>query len=168
MHRKLMLAILFAALCFTSGKFGLKAYSSQITVPAGQTIQAIVTTPINSQNLSFGQTVTMVFGEDFYYNNKLIVPSDSVLTGNVISVSSATSKESGKLFLRFTQVTTPYGIKVPIAAVVKTDDKTGKLTGKNYDLQDENSNINIPVNTQVDLLLTQPITVNPASYNQNY
>ena len=162
---KVVSAILSLALTLL---LGVKTFASQITVPAGQTIQAIVTTPINSKNLSLGQTVTMVVGEDFYYNNKLIAPFESVLTGSVINVSKADDKSAGKLYLRFTQVVTPYGIQVPLAAIVKTSDKTGKMSGKDYEHKDESNNVNIPVNTPVELLLTQPITVNPEVYNTNY
>ena len=153
---------------FTVLTVGTCSKAAQITVPAGQTIQAVVTTPINSKNLTLGQTVTMVVGEDFYYNNKLIAPFESVLTGSVINVSKATPKSDGKLYLRFTQAVTPYGIQIPLAAIIKTGDKTGKLSGKDSEYNDESANVSIPVNTPVELILTQPITVNPEVYNTNY
>lgn len=36
---------------------------------------------------------------------------------------------NGKLMVRFTQIVTPYGIQIPISAVIKTDDNTGVLIG---------------------------------------
>ena len=36
---------------------------------------------------------------------------------------------NGKLLVRFTQIVTPYGIQIPISAVIKTDDNTGVLVG---------------------------------------
>lgn len=162
---KKILGIIISTVIMTAS---ISAYADQITVPAGQTIQAIVTTPINSKNLSLGQTVTMVVGEDFYYNNKLIAPFESVLTGSVINVSKAKDKTAGKIYLRFTEAVTPYGIQIPLAAIIKTSDKTGKLSGENLEYKDEGNNVNIPVNKPIELLLTQPITVNPEVYNSNY
>ena len=38
-----------------------------VTVPAGEAVQAIVTTPINSANMTVGENVTLALGSDFYY-----------------------------------------------------------------------------------------------------
>lgn len=81
--------------------------SAVITVPEGQVLKAIVTTPLTSNYLSLGQNVTMVLGEDFYYNNKLVAPMDSVISGSVIRVSKASKDADGELLLRFTRITTP-------------------------------------------------------------
>ena len=141
--------------------------SAVITVPEGQVIRTIVTTPLTSDHLSLGQNVTMVLGEDFYFDNKLVAPIDSVVSGSVIKVSRSTPSEGGKLLLRFTRITTPYGIQVPISAIVKNDNKTGMLTGAA--LADEGKkDVDIPVTTPIDLVLIQPITVNPEIYNTNY
>ena len=35
-------------------------------------------------------------------------------------------------------------------------------------LWDKGNDVDIPVNSQVEITLTQPITVNPAIYNSNY
>ncbi len=103
---------------------------SVVTVPAGQEIKAVVTTPLNSANLSLGQNVTLALGSDFYYNNKLIAPAGSSITGSVIDVSKAKrGSMNGRLLIRFTQIVTPYGIQIPISAVIKTTDNTGTLVG---------------------------------------
>ena len=126
---------------------------------------------------------------------------------------------NGKLLLRFTQITTPYGVQIPISAVIKTDDNTGVLVGgtkmdvtKDYakdltvgagagavsgvvfgalaggnvgrgaalgtavgaggglvkSLMDKGGDVTIPANSSIELILTQPITVNPSIYNTNY
>ena len=145
----------------------MTAKNAVVTVPAGQALQTIVTTPISSNHLYLGQTVTVVTGEDFYYNGNLVAPVDSVLIGSVINVSKAKNESNGELLLRFTQLTTPYGIKVPISAIIKNDNKQGKLFG--YDAEKEGgADVNIPVTTPMTLVLTQPITVNPEMYNSNY
>ena len=201
-----------------SGNQTLKG--SVVTVPAGQSIPAVVTTPLNSANLTLGQTVTLALGSDFYYGNNLIAPAGSSVTGTVLEVSKAKrGSMNGKLLVRFTQITTPYGIQIPISAVIKTNDNTGVLLGgtkldvtKEYtkdvaagaatgavtgvvvsalsggdlskgtalatavggglgvakSIWDKGNDVEIPANAAIELVLTQPITVNPAINQTNY
>ena len=193
---------------------------SVVTVPAGNSFPAVVTTPLSSANLTLGQNVTLALGSDFYYNNNLIAPAGSSITGSVVEVSKAKrGSMNGKLLIRFTQIVTPYGIQIPISAVIKTTDNTGVLVGgtkmdvtKDYtkdlavgsaagavsgvvfgalaggnigrgaalgtavgaggglvkSLWDKGDDVEIPASSQIELTLTQPITVNPAIYNSNY
>ena len=193
---------------------------SVVSVPAGQQFKTVVTTPLSSQNLTLGQTVTVALGSDFYYGNNLIAPAGSSVTGTVLQVSKAKRGSlNGKLLVRFTQITTPYGIQIPISAVIKTDDNTGVLLGgtkldvtKEYtkdiavgagagavtgvvvsalsggeigkgtalatavggglgvakSVWDKGNDVDIPANASIELVLTQPITVNPALYQTNY
>ena len=193
---------------------------SVVTVPAGQNMPAVVTMPLNSANLTLGQTVTLALGSDFYYNNNLIAPAGSTVSGTVLEVSKAKrGSMNGKLMLRFTQIVTPYGIQIPISAIIKTDDNSGRLIGgtkmdvaKDYakdltvgagagavsglvfgalaggdigkgaalgtavgaggglvkSVWDKGDDVVIPANSNIELVLTQPITVNPAIYNSNY
>lgn len=193
---------------------------SVVTVPAGQSMPVVVTTPISSANITTGQTVTVALGSDFYYNGNLIAPAGSSVTGTAIEVSKAKHGSlNGKLLLRFTQIVTPYGVQIPISAVVKTTDNSGVLVGgtkmdvtKEFgkdvaigagagalagaiisplaggsigkgtalatavgagggvvkSIWDKGNDVVIPANSAVQLVLTQPITVNPAIYNNNY
>ncbi len=193
---------------------------SVVTVPAGQTVPVVVTTPISSANMTTGQTVTVALGSDFYYNGNLIAQAGSSVTGTAIEVSKAKhGSMNGKLLLRFTQIVTPYGVQIPISAVVKTSDNTGVLVGgtkldvtKSYgkdvaigagagalagviisplaggnvgkgtalatavgagggivkSIWDKGNDVEIPANSAIQLVLTQPITVNPAMFNNNY
>lgn len=193
---------------------------SVVTVPAGQSISAVVTTPISSANTLMGQTVTVALGSDFYYNGNLIAPAGSAVTGTAIEVSKAKhGSMNGKLLVRFTQIVTPYGIQIPISAVIKTSDNTGVLVGGTRtdvaldygkdvaigasagaltglivsplaggnvgkgtalatavgaggglvkSIWDKGNDVQIPANSAIQLILTQPITVNPAIYNNNY
>ena len=191
-----------------------------VTVPAGQNIPVITTMALSSENLTLGQNVTVALGSDFYYNGNLIAQAGSSVSGTVLEVSRAKhGSMNGKLNIRFTQIVTPYGIQIPISAVIKTEDNTGVLIGgtkfdvvKDYgkdlsvgagagalsgvvfgalaggnigkgaalgtavgaggglvkSIWDKGDDVEIPVNATIELQLTQPITVNPASYNQNY
>lgn len=193
---------------------------SVVTVPAGQSMPVVVTTPISSANMTTGQTVTVALGSDFYYNGNLIAPAGSSVTGTALEVSKAKhGSMNGKLLLRFTQIVTPYGVQIPISAVVKTTDNSGVLIGgtkmdvtKEFgkdvaigagagalagaiisplaggsigkgtalatavgagggvvkSIWDKGNDVVIPANSAVQLVLTQPITVNPAIYNNNY
>lgn len=191
-----------------------------VTVPAGQSIPAVVTSPISSANLILGQSVSVALGSDFYYNGTLVAPAGSSITGTVLEVSKAKhGSMNGKLLLRFTQIVTPYGIQIPISAVIKTTDNTGVLVGGTKtdvaieygkdvaigastgalaglivsplaggnigkgtalasavgaggglvkSIWDKGNDVEIPANSGIQLILTQPITVNPAIYNSNY
>ena len=101
-----------------------------VTVPAGQNIPVVTTMALSSENLTLGQNVSVALGSDFYYNGSLIAPAGSSITGQVLEVSKAKrGSMNGKLMVRFTQITTPYGMQIPISAVIKTDDGTGVLVG---------------------------------------
>lgn len=190
-----------------------------VTVPAGETFSAVATTPLSSSSLTLGQSVSMALGSDFYYNGSLIAPAGSSVTGTVLEVSKAKhGSMNGKLNVRFTQIITPYGVQIPISAIIKTDDNSGVLVGgtkldvvKDYgkdlavgagagavsgvvfgalaggnigkgaalgtavgaggglvkSIWDKGDDVEIPANSGIDLQLTQPITVNPSSYDQN-
>ena len=201
-----------------SGNKTLKG--SVVTVPAGQKITTVVTTPLSSSNLALGQNVSVALGSDFYYNGNLIAPAGSSVNGTVLEVSKAKrGSMNGKLLIRFNQIVTPYGIQIPISAVIKTNDNTGVLIGgtkvdvaKDYgkdiavgagagalagviisplaggdigkgtalatavgaggglvkSIWDKGNDVEIPANSAIELVLTQPITANPAMFNTNY
>jgi len=188
-----------------------------VTVPAGAMLPATVTAPISSANSTVGQLVNINLSSDFYYNNTLIAPAGSYITGTVVEASKAKhGSMNGKLCIRFTQITTPYGLQIPISALIKTDDGTGVLVGgtkmdvtKEYakdmavgagagalsgvvfgalaggsigrgaalgtavgaggglvkSAWDKGNDVEIPANSQIELMLTQPITVSPSAYD---
>jgi len=101
-----------------------------ITVPAGAQFQAVVSAPISSEYLTLGQTVAVTLGSDFYSNSSLIAPAGSTALGSVVQVTKAKhGSMNGSLRLRFTEITTPYGARIPISAAIQTDDGTGLLKG---------------------------------------
>ncbi len=101
-----------------------------VTVPAGVTINAAVTTPLSSEYMTIGQNVTMALSSDFYHNGSLIAPAGSTVMGTVILVSRAKHGSiNGQLKVKFTEIITPYGSRIPISACIKTDDGSGILKG---------------------------------------
>lgn len=190
---------------------------SVVTVPAGSGFSATLTSELSSATATVGQPVYMALGKDFYYGDKLVAPAGSSISGTVIEASSAKHGSiNGKLAVRFTQITTPFGTQIPISAVIKTDDNSGVLVGgtktdvaKEYtkDLAigsaagalsglvfgalaggdklgrgvalgtavgaggglvksaiDKGNDVDIPMNSNVELYLTQPITVSASNY----
>ena len=159
-----------------------------IVVPPSTTMTVLTTYELNSSALLPGQTVTVALPENFFYNDVLVAPKGSTLTGKVIEVEQAKQNGlNGKLYLRFSLITTPYGLQMPMVAVVKTDDLSGVLTAKEDQIKNEKvvkktsnkkdtkpqnttnyktilnfgENVVIPINTKFDSVLTQPITISP-------
>ncbi len=103
---------------------------SVIMIPAGTQLKAALTTPLSSEFVSVGQNVTLALNSNFYYDDKLIAPAGSTVSGMVIEAQKAKRATiPGKLCVRFNRIYTPYGTQIPISAVIKTDDNTGVLSG---------------------------------------
>ncbi|MCQ2740006.1 MAG: hypothetical protein MJ237_07255 [bacterium] len=101
-----------------------------VMVPAGISVKAVLTAPISSEYTEIGQTVTLATGSDFYYENTLIAPAGSTITGTVIQASKAKHGSiNGKICVRFNQICTPQGVQIPISAIIKTEDLSGVLVG---------------------------------------
>lgn len=103
---------------------------SVFIVPAGSQFPAVTTMEINSSTLLLGQAVNLTLGQDFYFDNKLVAPSGSVINGSVIHLKKASfAGRNGQLQIRFTSITTPFGQMIPISGQIKTTDATGILKG---------------------------------------
>jgi len=101
-----------------------------VTVPAGETLPAYVSTPISSAFAYIGQSVSISLGSDFLYNGNMIAPAGSTVMGTVIEAKKAgRASTNGKLCIRFNQIMTPYGLQIPISAIIKTSDNSGVLVG---------------------------------------
>lgn len=188
-----------------------------VTVPSGQSLPGYVSTPISSAYTTVGQTVQISLGSDFCYNGNMIAPAGSTVYGTVIESSKAKRGSiNGKLCIRFNQIITPYGLQIPISAVIKTSDNSGVLVGgtkvdvaKDYAKDtvggaavgalsglvfgalaggnvgrgaalgtavgaggglvksglDKGKDVEIPAGASLELVLTQPVTVTPSSYD---
>ena len=104
--------------------------NSIVTVPAGLTFKGVFLAPLNSETATPGQEISLALTNDFYYKDKKVASSGSVVSGNVIEAAKAKHGSiNGKLTLRFTHIITPSGLDIPISAVVRTPDKTGTILG---------------------------------------
>ena len=61
---------------------------SVVTVPAGQNIKAVVTSPLSSATMYRGQNVSVILGTDFYFNGLQIAPAGSTITGVVLDAAA--------------------------------------------------------------------------------
>lgn len=158
MKKMLITGLLICASSMNIVLAGLQQKGNAIIVPAGTTLQTILTSPISSEYTITGETVSTAICEDFYYNGHLVAPAGSIVYGSVIDSSKAKRGSiNGKLCVRFNNITTPYGNQIPISGVIQTDDMSGVLVGGRNDVE-------IPSNSVIDLVLTQPATVSSASY----
>ena len=100
------------------------------TVPAGTVVGAYVTTPLSSATLYQGQGVSVTLNEDLYNNGVLIAEAGSAVNGIVLEAKKATHGSiNGRLNIRFNEIITRTGQRIPISASIKTSDGTGVLKG---------------------------------------
>lgn len=99
-----------------------------IFVPAATSFYANLMSPLNSEYVKAGDSVSMYLDTDFYYGNKLIAAGGSRLNGTVIKAKKGgLAGRNGNLKLRFTNLITPTGQVIPLSAHVETDDGSGVL-----------------------------------------
>lgn len=99
-------------------------------IPAGSSFKATLTSGISSETMNVGDTVIMALNTDFYYEGRIVAPAGSMVYGTVIVANKAKRGSiHGKLSVRFNRIQSPYGVQIPINAVIRTDDSTGLLVG---------------------------------------
>ena len=83
-------------------------------VPAGITLDTVLSCEINSQSAVIGQNINAILVEDFIYNGTIVASAGSVINGTIVSN---------------TTIRTPYNNIIPISASIATDDLSGVLKG---------------------------------------
>lgn len=97
----------------------LKGYVGQIS--KGTVFKAYLQTPINTANASVGDNVIAILSEDWTYNNCVVAPQGSVVTGKLIKARHATyGSMNGRVIIDFNQIRTPEG-KVYDVSIDKVD-----------------------------------------------
>ncbi|MBC8000130.1 MAG: S-layer homology domain-containing protein, partial [Leptolyngbya sp.] len=99
-------------------------------VEAGTKIQANLKNTLDSGSTQPGEPVEATLGSPLFANGVEVIPAGSKLIGQVTNVVSAKRFKfgaNGKIDIRFTQVETPDGRKIPLSASV--DDTHLRLTG---------------------------------------
>ena len=101
-----------------------------VTVPMGSSIPAYSTSEISSEFLTTGDSVAVMLASDYYFNGMLVAPANSMVNGNVvIGEKAGYAGKNGKLKIRFTNIVTPTGQRIPISGKLMTEDGTGILVG---------------------------------------
>ena len=101
-----------------------------VMVPADTMFSATTMSPISSETMQKGDSVTMYLSSDFYYGKHLIAVAGSRVNGVVLNVSrGGMANRNGKVNIKFTNIVTPYGQMIPINANIRTDDGSGVLKG---------------------------------------
>lgn len=99
-------------------------------VAAGTRLQATLKNTLDSGSTQPGESVEATLGSPIYSGGVEVVPAGSKLVGQVTNVVSAKRFKfgaNGKIDIRFTQIETPDGRRVPLSASI--DDTQLRLTG---------------------------------------
>ncbi len=103
---------------------------SVVFAPLGITTTVLTSMPIDSETLYNGAIFNAVLPNDLIYNGKIVAPVGSIVSGSVISVKKAgRANINAQVYIRFNAITTPQGFRIPISAIIKTNDNTGILKG---------------------------------------
>ena len=101
-----------------------------VYVPSGVTVEAVLSSEINSQNDIVGTVINAILPEDFIYNGIVIASAGSIVNGSVVKAKKARyANRNAQMQIRFTTIRTPYGNTIPISATILTNDSTGVLKG---------------------------------------
>ena len=168
-----LLAVLCAALLFMNGAFAAvpapannyqytnpNSYSENsnsnlagyiMHVPAGKTIEAILSQDINSKSAVSGAIVNAILIEDLRYQNTLIASCGSIVQGTITKAKKAPySGKNARIEIRFTSIITPYNNVIPISAVLAED---------SFKDMDKAERLSLFANTKIKIYFDQPITL---------
>ena len=108
-----------------------KALQGKVTIlPMGTTIKGMLTRELSSQTLEVGDSVILTLKTPFYYNGTVIAPTNSNVIGNVTKVRRAgRAEKDGQVKVKFKEIITPQGNRIPISAKIVTTDGSGILKG---------------------------------------
>lgn len=101
-----------------------------IEVSAGRSIDVVLDSAIDSDNLSLGYLIYAVLPHNFYDDSNLIVPADSKIEGKVTHIKSQDTDSNAEVKIEFTTIITPDGKHISCLAIIETKDGTGVLYGK--------------------------------------
>ena len=148
--------------CYDGIKMNTEQKEPSIIVPANVEFEAAALETLNTKYSKLGDRAVFYLNSDFNYKTKLIAPSGSKIIGMILISKSGGSKEkSPQLQVKFNKIITPNGHIIPILAQFKTEDLTGIISTNNTKNNEniiKKGNIEIKRNTQINLILNQPVT----------
>jgi len=107
-------------------------------VPVGTTMDACLTSPIDSSIAKPGDIINAKLYSPMYLGSDLVLPANTTLEGQITSADkSGKMGTNGAITLRLTTAVTPDGIRYPLSATVTANqdkgivqDKQGNLKGR--------------------------------------
>jgi hypothetical protein len=107
-------------------------------VPTGTTLDAVLTSPIDSSVAKPGDIFNAKISMPLYLGNDLVLPANTTLEGQVTAATKGgLAGSNGLIGLRLTSAMTPDGIRYPLSAAVVAnqqspipEDKQGNLRGR--------------------------------------
>lgn len=105
-------------------------------IPQGAVLQVQINNTIDSQTCVQGQNVEATLIKPIETNNRILIPQNSTVIGQVANVESAgRGDKNAVLEIVFNNVKTPDGKLLPLNARIKTVDNSGVLRGGELDRQ---------------------------------
>ncbi|MEW5820493.1 MAG: hypothetical protein AB1782_09915 [Cyanobacteriota bacterium] len=126
---KISKAIQVSVLVFFYVAVNIQIYAEKLEVPAGRTVEVKTDVMISSETNNNGDPVIVTISQGFYNDGELILPAGSKIEGKIIELEHASEGNNGAVKVHFDSVYTPSGEKIPISAIVETEDGTGILWG---------------------------------------
>jgi hypothetical protein len=108
-------------------------------VPVGTTLDAVLTSPIDSAISKPGDLFSARLNSPMFLGSDLVLPGGTTLEGSITSAEkSGLAGTNGKMTMRLTSAVTPDGIRYPLSALVTAnqpeakvhEDKQGNLKGR--------------------------------------
>ncbi|HEY9772708.1 MAG TPA: hypothetical protein V6C81_02740 [Planktothrix sp.] len=109
-------------------------------VPVGTTLDATLTSPIDSSISKPGDLFSARLYAPMYLGQDLVLPAATTLEGNITSADKAgLAGSNGKMTMRLTSAVTPDGIRYPLSALITAnqpeadqvhEDKQGNVKGR--------------------------------------
>jgi len=100
-------------------------------IPMGTTLSGVTTSELSSATMVVGDSVVLALNSPFYYKGSMIAPVNSNVIGIVTEAEKAGfASNTGKLKIKFKEIITPDGHRIPISAKVVTNDGKGVLMGQ--------------------------------------
>jgi hypothetical protein len=107
-------------------------------VPAGTTIDATLTSPIDSAVAKAGDLFSAKLNAPLYLGNDLVLPGGTTLDGQITAADKGgLAGTNGKIGMRLIGAVTPDGIRYPLSAIITDkqdkpihENKQGTVTGR--------------------------------------
>lgn len=99
------------------------SYAESYSVPEGRTIDAALNTQVDASTCTLGGHVEAVSEQPFYDDGNYVLPAGTLFEGKITFVDNVNSAVK----INFYTIVLPDNTKIPISAMIETQDGTGIL-----------------------------------------